>query len=737
MSTAAAAAAGAAAGPPPTTTTATPALPPQRAPLPSFAAAALAGIGALEAIDAPLVRVPLEALKRAAKERKAVVDEVEQALAAAATGDVAAAAALRSRLENARVRLAAVSRAEADEARRCRARLTHLLVAGSTPPKPSAAAAAPAPGIDAAAAAAAASAAAAAAAAAEAGRGAKASRASLAAAAGVGPVTTDGGGAGGDNSNGQAAAAGLDVLSGGFGRSAGAGEAAGGRSAATANAAAANSGVAASPTVAWAKRRLDRLLADYMLRQGYSASAARFVAASNSAAAGGLEEEGVAAVGVGSNGNENATATTTNDLADLLDWGAFEHAPAILAALRARDPAPALAWAAEHRARLRRLKSPLEFRLRLAEFLELVRLGQRAHAVAHARATLAPLLLSGAAGAATGAAAGGAPAVSGASAPAVAAAANGAGGGAGGAAANGSAAAAAANPSGQRRDDDDHTRHPDDDEPLERDPLRLLQRAAATLALGPATRVPRYARLFSAAAWDDLSRLFLEELFRLHGLPAQAPLAAHLQAGLTALKHPASTGASGTGGGAGTAGAAGAAAGAGGAPVDADGDVAMGGATDNTNAAAAAAAAAASALLPPPPSRDDPMSVPELRALAEALPASKRSRSRLVCRVTRQAMDDHNPPLVLPNGYVYSSRGVDALVALYAQRRAAEAAAGQGGQQSGGGGNGASGGGASGGGASAAAAAAAAADDGSDPQLMCPMTGQVYRRSQLRRAYIV
>jgi macrophage erythroblast attacher len=36
----------------------------------------------MEIIDAPLLRVPFESLKRAAKERKSVVDEASEAVAA-------------------------------------------------------------------------------------------------------------------------------------------------------------------------------------------------------------------------------------------------------------------------------------------------------------------------------------------------------------------------------------------------------------------------------------------------------------------------------------------------------------------------------------------------------------------------------------------------------------------------------------------------------------------------------
>ena len=49
----------------------------------------------------------------------------------------------------------------------------------------------------------------------------------------------------------------------------------------------------------------------------------------------------------------------------LVDVHIFEGARGVLEALRAHDCAPALAWCEEHRPRLRKLKSKLEFKLRV------------------------------------------------------------------------------------------------------------------------------------------------------------------------------------------------------------------------------------------------------------------------------------------------------------------------------------------------------------------------------------
>jgi macrophage erythroblast attacher len=51
----------------------------------------------------------------------------------------------------------------------------------------------------------------------------------------------------------------------------------------------------------------------------------------------------------------------------------FKDARRVVEALQRHDCSVALAWCDENRARLRKIKSSLEFKLRLQEFLELVR----------------------------------------------------------------------------------------------------------------------------------------------------------------------------------------------------------------------------------------------------------------------------------------------------------------------------------------------------------------------------
>lgn len=91
-------------------------------------------------LDAPLLRVPFEGLKRAAKDRKALVDQAGEALEglAAAAGSPAAQqlAALDqvlSQLQGLKRKLQDVGRQEADEALRVKARLEHLSALGPAP----------------------------------------------------------------------------------------------------------------------------------------------------------------------------------------------------------------------------------------------------------------------------------------------------------------------------------------------------------------------------------------------------------------------------------------------------------------------------------------------------------------------------------------------------------------------------------------------------------------------------
>ena len=48
----------------------------------------------------------------------------------------------------------------------------------------------------------------------------------------------------------------------------------------------------------------------------------------------------------------------------------------------------------------------------------------------------------------------------------------------------------------------------------------------------------------------------------------------------------------------------------------------------------------------------------KFQKLADGMPWSKHVHSKLVCAITREIMNEHNPPMVLPNGAVYSEKAV-------------------------------------------------------------------------------
>ncbi|XP_022765266.1 macrophage erythroblast attacher-like isoform X2 [Durio zibethinus] len=56
--------------------------------------------------------------------------------------------------------------------------------------------------------------------------------------------------------------------------------------------------------------------------------------------------------------------------------------------------------------------------------------------------------------------------------------------------------------------------------------------------------------------------------------------------------------------------------------------------------------------------KEDPLSQDSFRKLALPLPYSKQHHSKLVCYITKELMDTENPPQVLPNGYVYSTKAL-------------------------------------------------------------------------------
>ncbi|QDZ18945.1 CTLH domain-containing protein [Chloropicon primus] len=256
--------------------------------------------------------------------------------------------------------------------------------------------------------------------------------------------------------------------------------------------------------LSWNKKRMKRLVVDYLLRQGYHKTALQAV-----------------------DGEEN--------LAHLLELDIFKSAQTIVDSLKVKQCGVALEWCGKHRSKLKRIKSKLEFKLRIREFICLVQEGKVREAVNYSKLHLSQWAPS----------------------------------------------------------------H-----------MKEFQEAMATLVYGPYWPRPfdkssHYGHLFLDDQWEDLVQIFKRDLYQLYALPADSNLAIHIQAGLSALKTPMSY----------------------------------------TKSC----------------SKEDPLSLEAFKKLSESLPYAKHSKSRLVCFITKQVMNEHNPPMVLPNGMVYSRSACEEL----------------------------------------------------------------------------
>ncbi|GAB7365756.1 hypothetical protein MBLNU230_g7091t1 [Neophaeotheca triangularis] len=103
----------------------------------------------------------------------------------------------------------------------------------------------------------------------------------------------------------------------------------------------------------WAATRLDRLLVDYMMRQGYTDSAKALA-----------KEKGIE---------------------DLVDIPVFAEFDRISNSLKEGRMGECLAWCSENKQALRKIDSKLELELRLQECIEMARAGETLKLIAHAR----------------------------------------------------------------------------------------------------------------------------------------------------------------------------------------------------------------------------------------------------------------------------------------------------------------------------------------------------------------
>lgn len=138
--------------------------------------------------------------------------------------------------------------------------------------------------------------------------------------------------------------------------------------------------------------------------------------------------------------------------------------------------------------------------------------------------------------------------------------------------------------------------------------MKEVQQAMATLAFKSNTDCAGYKLLFDSKQWDELINDFKSEFCKLYGMTAESLLHIHLQAGLSALKTP--------------------------------------------------------FCFEEGCTKEDPLSQEDFRQLAAPLPFSKHIHSKLVCYITKELMDEDNPPQVLPNGYVYSTKALEEMARL-------------------------------------------------------------------------
>ncbi|KIL95298.1 macrophage erythroblast attacher [Fusarium avenaceum] len=111
----------------------------------------------------------------------------------------------------------------------------------------------------------------------------------------------------------------------------------------------------------WSRKRLDRLLADYLLRHGYNDTAKELA-----------QQRGIT---------------------DLVDIETFVAASRIRDSLLKETVTEALAWCTDNKKELRKMESKLEFMLRFQQYIELVRSqssDKLAEAIAHAKKHLIP-----------------------------------------------------------------------------------------------------------------------------------------------------------------------------------------------------------------------------------------------------------------------------------------------------------------------------------------------------------
>ncbi|GAA5836001.1 hypothetical protein JCM9279_002161 [Rhodotorula babjevae] len=218
----------------------------------------------------------------------------------------------------------------------------------------------------------------------------------------------------------------------------------------------------------WARRRLSHQLVDYFLRANPPLKdTARLLA----------DHEGIA---------------------DLVDDDLWDDMAKVERGLDEHRLDDVLAWVGENRTALKKLKSPLEFRIHLQAYIELCRKRDLVKAIAYARKHLSHAAAADLEP----------PSANGDTAADAAAA------GAGGVSGSEGGAEAGSSYMGE------------------------LQQVLALLAYGPETTCRPYQELYAPSRWSSLRSLFRTTFLSLHSLPSIPLLHMSLQAGIASLKTP-------------------------------------------------------------------------------------------------------------------------------------------------------------------------------------------------------
>lgn len=141
---------------------------------------------------------------------------------------------------------------------------------------------------------------------------------------------------------------------------------------------------------------------------------------------------------------------------------------------------------------------------------------------------------------------------------------------------------------------------------VEIDYASLIQQCMALLAFPIDTQLEPYKTLLDNSRWADLIKQFREDNFRLFQLSDQSVFTVALQAGLSALKTPACY------------------------------------STEKIDR-----------------NPSCPVCQPFFNELAVSLPSQHCSQSRLICNISGEPLNEHNHPMMLPNGHIYGTRALE------------------------------------------------------------------------------